>query len=293
VVPASGDGAKRARLLEFLWRYQGTGIIYASTVKAVEELSAYLQSQGADVAAYHGRMALKRRTEAQDRFMNGQVRALVATNAFGLGIDKADIRFVVHYHLPGTIEAFYQEFGRAGRDGQLAQGVLLYDPRDRKLQRFFQSGRHSDEDLVNAYHALQRFAGQPAPTLGALEAISPLSRARLKASLAIFIARGILRRETNNRYRLLRPDLTRDQVARVGETYKDHQERDHLKLQEMIGYAEGHSCRWKRLIDYFGSEELPDGQCGHCGLCQLVAKHRVDTKDPAALADSGPMRMTG
>ena len=124
-------------------------------------MTDFLADRGLAVAGYHGRMATKRRTEAQDRFMAGEVRAMVATNAFGLGIDKPDIRFVVHYHLPGTVEAYYQEVGRAGRDGQPARGTLFYDPADRKLQRFFAGGRYPDDgDLVNAHHALARFAGR-------------------------------------------------------------------------------------------------------------------------------------
>ena len=96
----------------------GSGIIYVATVKAVGELTEYLQGRGFDVASYHGRMKAADRSANQDRFMSGEVPIMVATNAFGMGIDKPDIRFVIHAHLPGTIEAFYQEFGRAGRDGE-------------------------------------------------------------------------------------------------------------------------------------------------------------------------------
>ncbi len=116
-----GGKEKRLLLLEQLHNTDGTGIIYSATTRAVEELTAFLRSTGLAADGYHGRLSARRRAETQDRFMADGFKALVATNAFGLGIDKPDIRFVLHYHLPATTEAFYQEFGRAGRDGHRAR----------------------------------------------------------------------------------------------------------------------------------------------------------------------------
>jgi ATP-dependent DNA helicase RecQ len=267
---AAGDEQKREKLRTLLAESEGGGIVYAATVKAVEELTEHLEEHGLDVAKYHGRMTPKRRAEAQDRFMAGGVKAMVATNAFGLGIDKPDIRFVVHYHLPANPEAFYQEFGRAGRDGRTAECVLLYDPADQKLQRFFAGGRYPDEsDLVNAYHAVGRLADNPEPpTLAEVQAISPVPKSRLKVCLDLLAGRGVLRAEPGNRYRLVKKGLDRDQVAREGQAYRERAERDRMRLASLVEYAEGHDCRWSRVLRYFGDDEtLPGGACNHCDRC--------------------------
>jgi ATP-dependent DNA helicase RecQ len=270
VVPVVSDEDKLQVVLELLREHRGaTGIIYAATVKAVEELAGFLAGEGIEVAAYHGKMAPKTRAAAQDRFMAGGVAAMVATNAFGLGIDKPDIRFVAHYHLPGNPEAFYQEFGRAGRDGGSARGVLLYDPADQKLQQFFGCGRYPDDaDLVNAYHAVGRLAGNPEPpTLAELLPISPLPRGRLKACLELLAARGVVA-NGDGRYRLLKRGLDRDQVAGESRACRGRRERDREKLARLAAYAEGRVCRWRALLDYFeDAGGLAGGRCGHCDRC--------------------------
>jgi ATP-dependent DNA helicase RecQ len=273
VVQSRGEAEKRALLLEQLHKTGGTGIIYSATIKAVEELTEFLKSAGLAVDSYHGRLSARRRAEAQDRFMAGDFKALVATNAFGLGIDKPDIRFVLHYHMPGTTEAFYQEFGRAGRDGDQARGALLYDPEDRKLLRFFQAKSYPDgDDLNNAHHTLKLLHQRPQPpTLPEILAIAPLSAGRMKVCLSLFTARGIVRYETGGRYRLLRPDMSRDELARTGQSYRDRHERDLRRQQEMVGYAEGRGCRWQTLLMYFGGQGLPGERCGHCDHCKLWA----------------------
>jgi ATP-dependent DNA helicase RecQ len=178
--------------------------------------------------------------------------------------------------LPGTTEAFYQEFGRAGRDGGLASGALLYDPADRKLLRFFQAHSYPDgDDLSNAHHTLRLLHGRSeAPTLPEILARSPLSATRMKVCMSLFTARGVVRYETGGRYRLLLPDMTRDEVARVGQSYRDRQERDLRKHQEMVGYAESRGCRWQRLLGYFGGKGLPGEHCGHCDYCKQWARQR-------------------
>ncbi len=129
-------------------RAGGSGVIYAATRKSVEQIATNLKMAGFAAEAYHAGMEDRERTRTQDSFMSGKLDAIVATNAFGMGIDKPDIRFVIHYHLPGSIEAYYQEVGRAGRDGLPAECVLLFNYADTRTQQFFIDGSHPAPELI-------------------------------------------------------------------------------------------------------------------------------------------------
>lgn len=270
VLPVADEPAKRAQLLRLLREVQGTGIIYTATVKAAGELTEFLGRHGLAVATYHGRLKKALRVENQDRFMSGGLKAMVATNAFGLGIDKPDIRLVIHHHLPGTLEAYYQEVGRAGRDGGPARGTMLYNAGDRALQKFFQAGRYPGaEHLVNAHHALKRLAQAPEPpTLAEIQAISPVSKTRMKVVLALFQQRGIVREVERGRYVLEQPDLTPAELERAGQSYRERDQRDRLKQHQVVKYAETRTCRWQYLLGYFGPDDgATPGPCGHCDRC--------------------------
>ena len=140
-VNASNDDDKRRRLVELMREMDGTGIVYAATIKQVEAAYADLIAAGFNVAKYHGKLGPRERRDNQERFMAGDVKAMIATNAFGMGIDKADIRFVIHYAFPGSLEAYYQEAGRAGRDGLPSRCILLFNIQDRRTHKYFIGGR--------------------------------------------------------------------------------------------------------------------------------------------------------
>ncbi len=156
VAHTSRDREKIARIRQLADEYKGqSGIIYTSTRKSVEQVTQRLREAKLNVVGYHAGMDDETRARAQDDFMSGRAQMIVATNAFGMGIDKADIRFVAHYHLPGSIEAYYQEIGRAGRDGQHATCVLLFNYADKRTQDYFIEGSYPPPELIaNVYKAL-------------------------------------------------------------------------------------------------------------------------------------------
>jgi ATP-dependent DNA helicase RecQ len=133
----------------------GPGLVYCATRKNVEKVVRSLRDAGVQAGMYHGGMEHQDRVRVQDAFMGGQVPVVVATNAFGMGVDKADIRCIVHFDIPGSVEAYYQEIGRAGRDGAPARAVLLFHPSDRRIQEFFVRSAHPEPQLVETiYQAL-------------------------------------------------------------------------------------------------------------------------------------------
>jgi ATP-dependent DNA helicase RecQ len=149
VLQTTNEAEKKQALLEVV-RSGGAGIVYCATVKVAKAVHAWLCAKGEDAQLYHGRLGGRERAERQDAFMSGAARTMVATNAFGMGIDRPDIRYVVHYQLPGSLEAYYQEAGRAGRDGEEARCTLLYDHGDRKVQLYF-ARKRSKVELLATY----------------------------------------------------------------------------------------------------------------------------------------------
>ncbi len=288
----TGDDEKQGELVRLLQDIQGDGIVYAATVRHVEEIVSFLQREGFEVLGYHGRLNARQRKEAQDRFMAGELEAIIATNAFGMGIDRPDIRFVVHYDLPASLEAYYQEAGRAGRDGEPARCVLLYDGRDRRTHLFMLGGRYPTPDqLVSVYDTLsQRGTGsEPVPTRELESRLPALARTKTRVSLSVLKEAGIVQERRAGRWSLVKKGVPKERLEELARQWKERSERDHEKLEQMEAYARSALCRWRLLHGYF-EETMPEERCGACdncrrGLAQL-AEQPIASIDAEPLADT-------
>ncbi|WGL50474.1 ATP-dependent DNA helicase [Nocardioides sp. BP30] len=253
------EAEQRRTVLERVAALPGAGIVYCRTRPAAEEYAEALREALADtdrsVAAYHAGMSAKRRDQVHEAFSRGTLDVVVATSAFGMGIDKPDVRFVVHAQAPESPDTYYQEVGRAGRDGEPAIGLLVYRPEDLALGRFFSPGVPRMQDVRAVEAALDR--GEEATDLG------PRRRQRIRNLLDL----------------AAHSHPGRDRVAAVIELAEAHRSLERSRVDMMRGYAETQRCRMEFLVGYFGEEV--DGRCGTCDNCRAGI-----APDPAALAEA-------
>lgn len=254
---------------------EGTGIIYTATIKNALEVQKYLSdSLGIPAAVYHSKLQKHDRTLVHELFMNESIRAVVATNAFGLGIDKPNIRFVVHYDLPGSLEAYTQEAGRAGRDGEPSHCVLIYRMSDTRVQNYFLTGKYPGiEEVQRVFGTIEVFGAQSeGVSLTDLRKILQLPLTKLKVILALLKKSGHIQAVGRSSYELTDAVRKNRDLALNLTSYETKKSYDQSKLAMMLQYAESPSCRRKFILNYFG-EDFDTGNCGACDSC-LIALER-------------------
>ncbi len=272
VLQVTNEDEKLARAVTLVATSDGAGLVYTATVKAAEQVHAALREAGVDAVVYHGRLSASERHDRQEAFMSGGARVMVATNAFGLGIDKHDTRFVVHYQMPAGVDAYYQESGRAGRDGEDAECTLLFLHSDKAVQQFFLAGRYpAKEDVADVYGALQHgHADGSAWTLERLHEAIDRPKAKLQVALRLLRHRGAVRQERDGSLVLTRAGLDADALEQLLASYREKREHDRAMLERMVFYGQTGHCRWKVLLENFDAADGFD-RCGTCDNCIRIA----------------------
>lgn len=262
--------AKRERILAILKETEGSGIIYVATVRTANELYEWLCAEHVNAARYHGKMKTKEREDIQQRFMQGEFHVIVATKAFGLGIDRPDIRFIIHFNFPDSLESYYQEIGRAGRDGKFARCPLLYRLEDRRIQGYFLGGKYPrPEHSQKIYEIVTSTANRYAISSTDLIAASGLPPRKVRVVLSQLEGSEIVERR-GGKIKCVRTFATAEELQAFLREYEQRHTGDRERLDQIMRYAETTFCRTRVLREYFGEPSGKD--CGHCDNCRAAAK---------------------
>jgi ATP-dependent DNA helicase RecQ len=267
VLPCEG-GLRLRALIRLVRRLRRPGIIYCATTKEVDTIWALLKRFDIPVERYHGKMNAGDREAEQNRFMrHGRRTVMVATSAFGLGIDKPDIRYVLHYQSPASLEQYVQEAGRAGRDGRRSNCLLLWDPSDRAIHELLLArSRVRPDQLYRLGRALAAWGGEGrSPSLEALALSAELGPRIAAALLVVLEEAGLVRREGKEVAILGDPASVEADAAQLAAQFDRLRTQDGRRLDAVAEYVASEGCRAVYLQRYFGEESGED--CGLCDFC--------------------------
>ncbi|GAA3208593.1 ATP-dependent DNA helicase RecQ [Actinocorallia longicatena] len=275
------EAAKRRAVLDEVAGRDGLGLVYTATRKDAEAYAEELAGTGRRVAAYHAGLKASLREEVHRRFLADELDVVVATSAFGMGIDKPDVRYVLHTAPPESPDAYYQEIGRAGRDGKPADAILFYRMEDLGLRRFFVAGRPDEARLLQLATLLREHGG--AVAAARVRADLDLSHSKLTGLVNLLERAEAIEVTPGGELRYLRGGpAPQDAVVEALALDRSRRRMDDSRIDMMRSYAETSGCRRRFLLEYFG--EPHPGACGTCDTCREAPAAPV----PAPSAERGP-----
>lgn len=275
VIQTVGIATKFSILNQLMRNLQGSGLIYCATRENTELVAEYLNNQGIQIIAYHAGIETQLKRCIQNDFIKDKYPVIVATNALGMGIDKPNLRFVIHFDFPGSTTAYYQEVGRAGRDGNPAEGILLYDPGDSKIQKYFiEAAQPTAIDFKKVIHTIT--AAPIPPNLSTLKRETGLHPTKLTVVTAELVEQEFVKKISvrgTQTYQMTdksgTPDLTR---------YQNQYQVRTIELETMQAYAEQtKKCLMMTLRSALGDKKAK--ACGSCSNCKKIPFKLIENKD--------------